>query len=782
MTRAVRGAWSRRGVLATLALMAAVVVAGAATVIGFAEAAGSSRLLAVPLLLLGAVAVPAIGRELATARREEIGLARLRGIHGGRLVAVLLGEPAVAIVLGAVVGLGLARLLVPPATARWLDAAGSAWTPSVLLTALGIGVAGLVAVLLGSWSALREPLALQVSTATRPRPSTTVVLFLGLLAIVGATVAVYRSRVVAGDPDLLVLLGPALLGLALGQVAVWCLRGGARAVLGSTARGRWGGRGGRGGRGGMATFLASRRLARADDLTGPVRLVVAAGVVAALAAGAATSVSGWSDAQARVDLAGPRVVPLADEGAVGALALTHRLDPEGTALMAAVLLPGNDRLEERRAYVDTSRWAAVSGDTLAGTDAALSRADLAALAPDVPGWAGPADRFTVGAALGPDTPPGRYVVGVEYVADGDVLSSVEARLRVPADGAARLSVPLDDCATGCQPRSLTLVPGAPGGDGVPDVRRLRLTSARFGDVDLLAAPWRPGTTVADRWVPVDPEQVPKDAELVAGGPAGLDVLLVPWAETRVELVAPPVAVLAAGDRGAAAAYGTPGGDDRRADVVAARDLLPLVGSGGTLADLVAGAWASSPTGASAQTFVVVADDAPADVVAALAERAGAAPRGLAGARSGVEEASGGSQSGAYLLMAGACLAVALLALAAGAARLRRAHARDVAALRTVGAPVRTARAAGRGELAVVALLVGVVVVAGGWLAVRLLLPGLPLLDVSAGGVPFRPDPRLVPLLGPGLLAATAVVVLGGRARRVTAGSSRPSLLREEEGR
>lgn len=769
MTRALRGAWSRRGVLATLVVMTAAVVAGAASVIAFAEAAGTSRLLAAPLLLLGAVAVPAIGRELATARREEVGLARLRGIHGARLVAVLLVEPATAILLGTLAGLGLARLLVPLATLRWLDETGAVWTPAVLVTAAGSAVAGLVAVLVGSWGALREPLATQVSTASRPRRATTFVVFLSLLALVGAAVAVYRSRVVAGQPDLLVLLGPALVGLALGQVAVWTLRGAARALVGST------------GRGGLATFLASRRVARADDLTGPVRLVVAAGVVAALAASGATSVSSWSDEQARVGLPGAAVVPLDDTGAVGALALTHELDPEGRSLMAAVLLPGNDQLDGRQAYVDSARWAAVSGDTLDDSAAALGARDLEALAPTVPMWAGPANRFTVEAELGPGTPPGDYLVGVEYVADGDVLAEAQARLRVPAGAPGRGSVALPGCRTGCQVRSLTSMPVARGGQGVADVRVLRLTRATFGAVDLLSADWRPGETVTDRFVPSPPERVPRDAELVAPTARGLEVLLVPWAETRVELVTPPVPVLATRQGDPGAGYGAPGGDDRSADVVATRDLLPLVGRVGTVADLVAGAWASSPTGASAETFVVVAEDAPGTVVDALVRRTGSEPVALGASRASVEEASGGSQSGGYLLMAGACLVVALLALAAGAARLRRAHARDVAALRTVGVPVRTARAAGRRELAAVALLVASAVVAGGWLAVRLLLPGLPLLDLPPGGVPFRPDPELLPLLLPAVLAAVGVVVLGGRARRVTAGSTRPALLREEAG-
>ena len=64
MNRTLRGAWSRRGTLLPLLLLTVVVVAGAVTVLGFADRAGTSPRLAVPLLLLGAVAVPATGREL----------------------------------------------------------------------------------------------------------------------------------------------------------------------------------------------------------------------------------------------------------------------------------------------------------------------------------------------------------------------------------------------------------------------------------------------------------------------------------------------------------------------------------------------------------------------------------------------------------------------------------------------------------------------------------------------------------------------------------------------
>ena len=333
MTRLVRGAWSRRGALTTLALMTAVVVGGAVGVLGFAAAAGTSRLLAAPLLLLGAVAVPSIGAELAAGRREEIGLARLRGIHGARLWRFLLLEPLGAILVGTALGVLLGAVVTAASTSLWLGEAADPLDRAAVLTALGTALGGLAIVVVASVAALREPLAVQVATRQRPRRATTVAVFLRVLVIVGAGVAAYRSRSgTTDDPDALVLLGPALVGLGLGQVAIWLLRLGARIATGTT-----------GGRG-IAPFLATRRLARADDLVTPLRLVVAAAVVATLAATGAAAVDDWTDTESRIAAAGPTVVPVSG-GARSALALTRELDPSRPVGFVNVMLAPHGRCQ-----------------------------------------------------------------------------------------------------------------------------------------------------------------------------------------------------------------------------------------------------------------------------------------------------------------------------------------------------------------------------------------------------------------------------------------------------
>src|SRR5690242_16250650 len=195
MSRTLRGAWSRRGTLLPLLLLTVVVVAGTVTVIGFADRAGTSAMLCVPLLLLGLVAVPTTGRELATARRGEIALARLRGLQGLQLYRLLAGEPFLVLLLGGLVGLVLGGLGSLLATAAWVGGGAALPGPNAVLAGVAVVLVGLVAVLVGMAGALREPLAGQVSTATRPRAASVGALFLDVLVVIAAVVAAYRSSV-----------------------------------------------------------------------------------------------------------------------------------------------------------------------------------------------------------------------------------------------------------------------------------------------------------------------------------------------------------------------------------------------------------------------------------------------------------------------------------------------------------------------------------------------------------------------------------------------------------
>lgn len=779
MTRSLRGAWSRRGALLTLLAMTAVVVGGAVAVLGFAEAAGTSRWLMSPLLLLGAVAIPSIGRELAVSRREEIGLARLRGIRGPRLGAVLLGEPLVTIALGTVLGLVLGWLVARTAGATWLDAGEAELGSTAAYVALGTAAGSLLIVLLGIRSTVNEPLSVQVASRTRPRRATTLVLFGSVVVLVGAAVAAFRSReAVDGQPDVLVLLGPALVGLALGQVAIWVLRIVARGATGATSTS------------GMAGFLATRRLSRADDLVTPLRLLVAAAVVGVLALTGASSVTDWVDGEARVAAGGPTSVPV-ENGAVQAMALTRSLDPEGEHLMAVAVVPNETRLGERRAYVDAARFAAVAGDFYDDTRAAEAARRVPELATDGPDISTTGTSFTVSGRLlekSRGVTNGLRVV-LDYVTPDNTGASVEVVLPLSEVGdEATRSARLPGCRAGCVITGMVVGRELREFEGSTfafddSTFRVLLTSLDVGDRSLVTLGWTPSRAEIEqasgsRFFP-DPDP---SVRLVANRPDGLEIQPLPRIDVPLDLDAAtlPVPELAAG-----AEPGVPldvAGNDRVLGEATRLDALPLLGAIGQLTDLPTSMVGAGATVPGAETSVVVAADTPDEMLSALTEATGTEARSLDDVRRTLGAASGADQARAYALMAVFCALVALLALAAGVARHLRSYRHDVASLRVLGVGIGTARRAGRVELVSLALVVVLAVAAGGYLAVELLLDGLPLVTESPAALPLDTAPDWVMLTVPAVLAALAMLLIGGRARAVRPQTTRPSTLREEEGR
>jgi hypothetical protein len=773
--------------------MTTAVVAGTVTVVQFARVGDLPWELATPLLLLGAVAVPAVGAELAAVRRDEVGLARLRGIHGLRLWRLVMAEPLLAISLGLVLGLALGAGLTVVTIDRWLGEVAPAleWRTTAMAAAIALG--GLVIVALGAARALREPLATQVAVRRRPRPATTLAAFASVLVMVAAGVAVYRSRAAEvsgnGDPDLVVLLGPALIGLALGQVTIWVVRALARGGVGAS-RTR-----------GLAPFLASRRLARGDDLVTPLRLVVAAAVIGTLALTGSSAVGDWTDDAARVAAPGARVVD-ADMTALQALALTRRLDPDGEHLMAAGLVPSETRIAERRAYVDAARWESVVRDAYDDTPAAAASRAVPRLVPATPpAELAVADTFTVSGTAVDKVPAGTPVrnggpetrasaameVGVEYVTATGGAGSASVVLRLPDQGDSdEVSVPVEDCDQGCLVTSLvvTRIIEDRGTWIVWEDSRfvVALDRVQLGDLDLTQQVWLPDESVVEAldsrpWNP----PVPRDVSWVVNGPDALQVAALPDGPLPLlpEAAEAPVAVLAADGEDVAPL--DLGGGKRAGDVVGRAAVVPLVGTRGELMDLPTSAVGSSSSVPSMLVKVIVGADAPAELVTRLEEETGASAVAFDDVRRALDRSAGGTLSRAYAMTALACALVALIALAAGVARHLREYRRDVAALRVVGIPLATARRAGSVELAGLTVLVAVAVAAGGWLAVELLLDGLPLVSAPVAAPDVDTAAHAWPLLIAALVAAVAVLVVGGRARAVRNLATRPAQLREEEG-
>ena len=770
LARTLRGAWSRRGTLAPLLALTTVVVAGVVAVLGFSEAAGTSGALAVPLLLLALVALPTTGRELAAARREEIALARLRGLEGGELYVLLALEPLLVLVLGGLLGGGLGLLVVHLSVDAWLtDPAARAGLvgADALTAAVLVVLAGLVALLVGMGAALREPLADQVAAVARPRRTTLASAFAQVLVVVGAAVAVYRSSVTptdgTGGPDLVVLAGPALVGLAVGAAALWLLRLLAR---------RWVRH--RGPRAGLAGFLAARRLARVAGAGAALQVLVAAAVVAGVALTAAIQVEQWTERSARLVAGAPLRIDL-ETDAEPALELTRRLDPDGRWLMAAVLVPGEGSVPARRAFLDLSRHERVLGGFHDDTSAAGLATVVDELVADdaAAGTAGPVEGTEVVAT----------VSGVSRRLEGRVRPEVLLTLRDVTGGSRqvrlRLEVGLDGapdtastevrCAEGCEPVAITLQ-RRPGDSQLP----WTLDSLVLGDQDLLERDWSPAEeTRGDR---------PGGPVPVAGGllavTSSTPLVAVPDAGSA----AVPVLATRSATWDGDPVLDSPGGLDLPAQVVARVPALPLVQADGVLADLPRVLVGSPPTVPVADVVVLARADTPVALLDEVLDETGGELRTLEQVRASLSDDTGAAQARVYLLVAGFGLLVALLVLGTAVARERPAWLRDVAALRVVGLDVRRVRGAGRLEVAgLVVVSVGAALL-GTAAGVLWLLGDLALVEVPDHAVALRTSLDPLPVLVLGLVVAAVVALVVGRGRRPSAERSRPAILREEAAR
>lgn len=770
LTRTLRGAWSRRGTLAPLLALTTVVVAGVVAVLGFSEAAGTSGALAVPLLLLALVALPTTGRELAAARRDEIALARLRGLEGGELYVLLALEPLLVLGLGGLLGGGLGLLVAHLSADAWLtDPAALAGLvgADALTAAVLVVLAGLVALLAGMGAALREPLADQVAAVARPRRTTLASAFAQVLVVVGAAVAVYRSSVTptdgTGGPDLVVLAGPALVGLAVGAAALWLLRLVAR---------RWVRH--RGPRAGLAGFLAARRLARVAGAGAALQVLVAAAVVAGVALTAAIQVEQWTERSARLVAGAPLRIDL-ETDAEPALELTRRLDPDGRWLMAAVLVPGEGSVPARRAFLDLSRHERVLGGFHDDTSAAGLSTVVDELVADeaASGTAGPIEGTEVVAT----------VSGVSRRLEGRVRPEVLLTLRDVTGGSRqvrlRLEVGLDGapdtastevrCAEGCEPVALTLQ-RRPGDSQLP----WTLDSLVLGDQDLLERDWSPAEeTRGDR---------PGGPVPVAGGllavTSSTPLVAVPDAGSA----AVPVLATRSATWDGDPVLDSPGGLDLPAQVVARVPALPLVQADGVLADLPRVLVGSPPTVPVADVVVLARADTPVALLDEVLDETGGELRTLEQVRASLSDDTGAAQARVYLLVAGFGLLVALLVLGTAVARERPVWLRDVAALRVVGLDVRRVRGAGRLEVAgLVVVTVGAALL-GTAAGVLWLLGDLALVEVPDHAVALRTSLDPLPVLVLGLVVAAVVALVVGRGRRPSAERSRPAILREEAAR
>jgi hypothetical protein len=329
----------------------------------------TGELLVLTWLLLFLVVVDAV-----EARGSEVALARLRGYGRRRSVWVAVAEPvsvlAVSLPLGALIGWGVATALghsLRPGTPMPLGAVG--WLGAALAT-----LGGIAAVLTAARRVVRRPVVEQWRRTSRGATTRGWVVdailltaAAGGLAQLAAGGAFATAESGAGSHASVVLLVPALIGVAVAVVASRLLPLACRAVFGLTRR-----------RGGLAGFLAVRHVARRPGGTRTVMVLVTAFTLATFATGI------WSvgrDNRQRVA-----------DVTIGAATVLTVQTPRGLDLATAVdrADPGGDSAAAVLAYfggattllaVQPQRFARVAAWKAAG---AVQSDDLAVLAPPSP--------------------------------------------------------------------------------------------------------------------------------------------------------------------------------------------------------------------------------------------------------------------------------------------------------------------------------------------------------------------------------------------------------------
>ena len=699
----------------------------------------------IEVLVLAWFAVGLTGRYTGRERRGDAALLKLRGSSRTGMLRLILGQHAVPMAAGAVLGvpIGLlaARLLAGPVDGAADRGAAALWS---VVAAAGFLIGGLIVLTVVESAELRRPVAeLLRRVAGGRRDWRADVIDLALVAV--AVAAVYQAR--TGGVDAGVgLVAPALAALAvalllarlLGRVAD---RAGAAALR--TGRLRFG--------------LTAVQLSRQPGTDRVFALIVVAVALLATAAGGWAGTRSAAEQRSAVELGAERVLTVQAAGRTALLRAVRTADPGGREAMAAVVDQASD---PQVLAVDSARLGAIARwRPEYGPAGALSRAVAAARVPAPP----PpviGDSLTLDAVNDRRT-TASLVVMLQNEATG---APVPVTFGPLGRGEHTVTAPVRGCtaAPGC--RFVRFQLGRPATmDTALAVRGLRqadavvLGAAELGDITR----WRSDISGTGAEVSTGAGALTLAMERtdVESAAAGSEAYLVD---------APlPLPVVLAGDPPGEWRFTDPtvfsfGNGKTPVRVIGAADVLPVLGGPGILVDLESSRRLSAEADLGGAFQVWLAPDAPRSIVDRLtAAGLTVASDDSVSARSARLARQGPVVAARFVLLAAlAGLLIAAAALAVAAAVDRGAQAGQLEALRLQGLDRRSAIAAGY-------LGLSTVVVAG-------LLGGL-LAAVIAGAAagtvvpPFTDGWRVIGPPGahggPALLAAGlgALVLLGATA-------------------
>ncbi|GIF72772.1 FtsX-like permease family protein [Asanoa siamensis] len=716
-------------------------------------------------------------RHGALERHRDIGLLKLRGAGGSRMLALTLGQSAVPMLLGGLVGLAV---MVPLRAGVGIAEFSPTTTDLLSVAAAAVTVLGaILAAAIAERRALSAPVAL-LMRAVPPRRTGwrygAVDGVLVILALAGAYEAwSYASR----DPvegagqqsTWLALLAPALLAFALGvvlaRVVVPIAAGVARRAL-------------RAGRLGVA-FTATE-LARRPAVPRLTALLTAAVTLFCVAVTTSDTTTRSGAERAATEIGADQVLLVTAPSRTVLLAATREIDPRGEFAMAVVASANLGVLA-----VDTTRLATV------------------------PRWRGDyggADAAAVAARLRPEPPAPLTVTGAELTLTATALrgsAQVKAALQttggaaVHADfgwvkgGAGDYRAAAPGCAAGCRLVSFEIVgsgvvpeataPPAPALPGLPiespeypapDAVLLSALRGAEGGIDT------PAFAERSRW-----------RTAVGGGPAPAAV-----ASTATGLVVTPgppppspndpfvyvddnperLPAIAAGVRRAEFDASDPHvvafpGSAVPITITGSAVAVPRVGRDAVLVDLETADLMSSDLGGGESLQVWATSAAPADLADRLAAHDVAVYGGgtIAALADRYSRQAPPSTTRFQLIAAALMVLLAAGALGVIVAVERRPRGAELAALRQQGLSARTARRAMFGGyliVSAVALVAGVVTAVPARTVLAAPLSAFPdRWDVLPPPAAVRPLPLLLAAVSAALVFALVVALASGRVRR-----------------
>jgi hypothetical protein len=626
-------------------------------------------------------------RHGAAERRRDVGLVKLRGAGRWRMLALSVGQSAVPMIVGGLVGVvgGLALVrpgadVLSPQAARIADFAS--------LGAAAVAVLGsLLAATVAEGRTLKAPVALLLRSVPPRRFGWrygTIDAVLVVLALAGS----YEARAYAASStqaSWLALLAPALLAFALGVVL-------ARLLVPVAARvGRRALRAGR-----IGTAVTAIELARRPSVPQLTALLTAAVALLGTALAAADTTGRAGRERAAAEVGADRVLVVSAPSRSQLLSAVRSIDPGGRTAMAVVASPTNGVLA-----VDATRLAAVArwrGEYGAPEAAAVAARLRPAQLPPGPTVAGPAVTLEASGDGRPVTVRAAFTAPDGSPVDVTFGPVTGPRRAYRQDVAA--------CAEACRLVSLTIGPRA-----TAFTLRIFALDGTAGGIDpaVLADRTRWHTATATGQQPLDVSTDPGNLTLAGVVNTGDRAVYVADTPDRLPMVA-------AGGRGPELSAADPQldtfpGPKLPVTLTGGASALPRLGRDGALVDLETADRMAGDVGIGDSMQVWLTADAPADMTRRLAER------GIATVRDNTTAALADRYARQavpvtvrFQLLAGMVIVVlAAGALGVVAAVERRPRGAELLALRRQGL---TAGAAGRASLGAYAVVVGLAIVAG----------------------------------------------------------------------